>query len=145
MRVTDFAKKEHLSNAMHTPNVSVCKAHYPPVFRVCWQLVTCSGAFCDGSLRVVRNGIGINQLAELDITGVQGLWPLAPAGRNTSGGGGSSGDSAVFDSVLAVSLLGQTAFLSVEVCLCVVFVCGSTLAMHALCVLRSVSVVFICP
>lgn len=36
------------------------------------QLVTCSGAFQDGSLRVIRNGIGIRELADLDLAGVQG-------------------------------------------------------------------------
>ena len=35
------------------------------------QVVTCSGAFKDGSLRVVRNGVGINMEARVDLPGVR--------------------------------------------------------------------------
>jgi len=41
------------------------------------QLVTCSGAFKDGSLRIIRNGIGIHELASIDLNGVKGMWPLS--------------------------------------------------------------------
>ncbi|CAI5489016.1 unnamed protein product [Closterium sp. Naga37s-1] len=40
------------------------------------QLVTCSGAFGDGSLRVVRNGIGINEQATVELEGIKGMWSL---------------------------------------------------------------------
>ncbi|AQK88922.1 DNA damage-binding protein 1a [Zea mays] len=40
------------------------------------QVVTCSGAFKDGSLRVVRNGIGINEQASVELQGIKGLWSL---------------------------------------------------------------------
>eukprot|EP00033_Pygsuia_biforma_P001101 GCRY01001253.1.p1 GENE.GCRY01001253.1~~GCRY01001253.1.p1 ORF type:complete len:1121 (+),score=337.54 GCRY01001253.1:198-3560(+) len=40
------------------------------------QVVTCSGAFQDGSLRVVRNGIGIVEKAVVDLPGVKGLWAV---------------------------------------------------------------------
>lgn len=43
------------------------------------QLVTCSGAFGDGSLRVVRNGVGIEQHASVDLDGVRRLWSLRGA------------------------------------------------------------------
>ena len=33
------------------------------------QVVTCSGAYKDGSLRIVRNGIGINEQVALFLTG----------------------------------------------------------------------------
>jgi hypothetical protein len=36
------------------------------------QLVACSGAFGDGALSVMQNGIGIRELASLDLPGVQG-------------------------------------------------------------------------
>jgi DNA damage-binding protein 1 len=35
------------------------------------QVVTCSGAFKDGSLRVVRNGIGINEHAAVELSGIK--------------------------------------------------------------------------
>lgn len=40
------------------------------------QLVTCSGAFKEGSLRIIRNGIGIQEHASIDLPGIKGLWPL---------------------------------------------------------------------
>lgn len=40
------------------------------------QLVTCSGADKDGSLRVIRNGIGIDELASVELAGVTGIFPI---------------------------------------------------------------------
>ncbi|KAL1431309.1 hypothetical protein MTO96_014330 [Rhipicephalus appendiculatus] len=40
------------------------------------QLVTCSGAFKEGSLRIIRNGIGIHEHASIDLPGIKGMWPL---------------------------------------------------------------------
>lgn len=40
------------------------------------QLVTCTGADKDGSLRVIRNGIGIDELASVDLAGVVGIFPI---------------------------------------------------------------------
>jgi len=40
------------------------------------QLVTCSGGFKEGSLRIIRNGIGIHELASIDLPGIKGMWPL---------------------------------------------------------------------
>jgi DNA damage-binding protein 1 len=42
------------------------------------QVVTCSGGYKDGSLRVIRNGIGIEPLSMIDLAGIKGLWPLRP-------------------------------------------------------------------
>uniref|UniRef100_A0A1I8A3N1 CPSF_A domain-containing protein n=1 Tax=Steinernema glaseri TaxID=37863 RepID=A0A1I8A3N1_9BILA len=41
------------------------------------NLITCSGAFQDGSLRVVRNGIGVDKIVTIDIERVVGIFPLA--------------------------------------------------------------------
>uniref|UniRef100_A0AAY4BGX3 DNA damage-binding protein 1 n=1 Tax=Denticeps clupeoides TaxID=299321 RepID=A0AAY4BGX3_9TELE len=60
------------------------------------QLVTCSGAFKEGSLRIIRNGIGIHEHASIDLPGIKGLWPLrSQAGRET-------------DDMLVLSFVGQT-------------------------------------
>ncbi|XP_048886334.1 DNA damage-binding protein 1 [Brienomyrus brachyistius] len=60
------------------------------------QLVTCSGAFKEGSLRIIRNGIGIHEHASIDLPGIKGLWPLrSVAGRET-------------DDMLVLSFVGQT-------------------------------------
>lgn len=37
------------------------------------QVVTCSGAFKDGSLRIVRNGIGINEQVRFCLLELKGL------------------------------------------------------------------------
>uniref|UniRef100_A0A674PKQ2 DNA damage-binding protein 1 n=1 Tax=Takifugu rubripes TaxID=31033 RepID=A0A674PKQ2_TAKRU len=37
------------------------------------QLVTCSGAFKEGSLRIIRNGIGIHEHASIDLPGIKGF------------------------------------------------------------------------
>uniref|UniRef100_A0A668VVC4 DNA damage-binding protein 1 n=1 Tax=Oreochromis aureus TaxID=47969 RepID=A0A668VVC4_OREAU len=63
------------------------------------QLVTCSGAFKEGSLRIIRNGIGIHEHASIDLPGIKGLWPLrSEAGRET-------------DDMLVLSFVGQTRLL----------------------------------
>uniref|UniRef100_A0A8C4I4B0 DNA damage-binding protein 1 n=1 Tax=Dicentrarchus labrax TaxID=13489 RepID=A0A8C4I4B0_DICLA len=60
------------------------------------QLVTCSGAFKEGSLRIIRNGIGIHEHASIDLPGIKGLWPLrSEAVRET-------------DDMLVLSFVGQT-------------------------------------
>ena len=40
------------------------------------QVVTCSGHLKDGSLRVVRNGIGIEDQASIEMEGIKGMWSL---------------------------------------------------------------------
>ena len=39
---------------------------------VCLQIVSCSGYGKDGSLRVVKSGIGINELASIDLPAIKG-------------------------------------------------------------------------
>ena len=38
------------------------------------QLVTCSGVGTSGSLRVIRNGIGIREQAQISLSGIKGLY-----------------------------------------------------------------------
>jgi DNA damage-binding protein 1 len=38
------------------------------------HIVTCSGAYKDGSLRVVRNGVGVQERAVVPLKGIRGLW-----------------------------------------------------------------------
>ncbi|KAL8617543.1 DNA damage-binding protein 1 [Nucella lapillus] len=59
------------------------------------QLVTCSGAFKEGSLRIIRNGIGIHEHANIDLPGIKGIWPLKMA-------------SDKFDNLLVLSFVGQS-------------------------------------
>jgi len=40
------------------------------------QVVTCSGNGVDGSLRVVRNGVGFNEQASVELPGIKGIWSL---------------------------------------------------------------------
>ncbi len=66
------------------------------------QLVTCSGAYKDGSLRIVRSGIGIQEQASLEISGIKGMWSLRP-----------SKDSE-FDKYLVQSFISETRILAIE-------------------------------
>jgi len=63
------------------------------------QLVTCSGGFKDGSLRIIRNGIGIHELASIDLPGIKGMWALRWGTE--------------LDNMLILSFIEQTRVLSV--------------------------------
>ena len=39
-------------------------------------MVTCSGIQADGSLRIVRNGIGMIEQATAELPGIKGVWAL---------------------------------------------------------------------
>ena len=66
------------------------------VMRVCVHFV---GAYKDGSLRIIRNGIGIQEHATIDFTGIKGIWSLKIGGEKT------------FDNMLVVSCIDDTRFL----------------------------------
>ncbi|KAL9270792.1 DNA damage-binding protein 1-like protein [Drosera capensis] len=66
------------------------------------QVVTCSGAYKDGSLRIVRNGIGINEQASVELEGIKGMWSLR-----------SSTDD-VYDTFLVVSFISETRILAMN-------------------------------
>lgn len=43
------------------------------------------GAYKEGSLRIIRNGIGIQEHASIDLPGIKGIWTLnfsSPEGMN---------------------------------------------------------------
>jgi len=63
------------------------------------QIVTCSGAKKEGSLRVVRNGIGVVSQAEVEIVGIKNMitWSV---------------DN--FDRYLVMSVAGETRVLEIE-------------------------------
>ncbi|CAG2183595.1 unnamed protein product, partial [Oppiella nova] len=58
------------------------------------QLITCSGAFKEGSLRIIRNGIGIQEQATIDLPGIKGVWQLRV--------------NSAYDNILVLSFVGQT-------------------------------------
>ncbi|XP_058071572.1 DNA damage-binding protein 1 isoform X2 [Magnolia sinica] len=66
------------------------------------QVVTCSGAYKDGSLRIVRNGIGINEQASVELQGIKGMWSLR-----------SSTDDP-YDTFLVVSFISETRILAMN-------------------------------
>ncbi|KAK4046170.1 hypothetical protein OIV83_006279 [Microbotryomycetes sp. JL201] len=61
------------------------------------RVVTCSGAYKGGSLRVISQGMGVTELASLDVEGVQRLWTVA--------------DPASSSILLVVGLLNETRFI----------------------------------
>nr|CAD7419835.1 unnamed protein product [Timema poppensis] len=79
------------------------------------QLVTCSGtlwgssgqrqrsrdrAYKEGSLRIIRNGIGIQEHASIDLPGIKGMWALRVAGTDK------------FDNTLVMAFVTQTRYVS---------------------------------
>ncbi|KAG5189499.1 hypothetical protein JKP88DRAFT_353064 [Tribonema minus] len=66
------------------------------------QAVTCSGCYRDGSLRVIRNGIGINEQASIELEGIKGMWSLR------------EGHAAPFDKYLVQSFITETRVLAIE-------------------------------
>ncbi|KAF6200141.1 hypothetical protein GE061_006442 [Apolygus lucorum] len=66
------------------------------------QVVTCTGAFKEGSLRVIRNGIGIEEVATIELGGIKGMWALNV--KSESG----------LDNTLVLSFVGHTRVLSLN-------------------------------
>ncbi|KAI8524591.1 hypothetical protein RHMOL_Rhmol13G0160800 [Rhododendron molle] len=66
------------------------------------QVVTCSGAYKDGSLRIVRNGIGINEQASVELQGIKGMWSLRAATDDPH------------DTFLVVSFISETRILAMN-------------------------------
>lgn len=65
------------------------------------QAVTCSGCNKDGSLRIIRNGIGINEHAAIDLAGIKGMWSLRPSSTD-------------HDKYLVQAFISETRVLAVE-------------------------------
>lgn len=66
------------------------------------QLITCSGAFKMGSLRIIRNGIGIQEQASIDLPGIKGMWALTLAENST------------YHDTLVLAFVGQTRVLTLN-------------------------------
>ena len=60
------------------------------------QVVTCSGAYKNGTLRIVRNGIGINKAASIQVPGIKQMWSLRPSFRSSN------------DEYIVLSFIGET-------------------------------------
>lgn len=58
------------------------------------------GAYKEGSLRIIRNGIGIQEVATIDLVGIKGMWPL------------SVDVNSVLDDTLVLSFVGHSRVLA---------------------------------
>lgn len=65
------------------------------------QIITCSGSFKDGTLRIIRNGIGIQEHACIDLPGIKGMWALQ-----------MGIDDSPYDNTLVLSFVGHTRILT---------------------------------
>lgn len=65
------------------------------------QAVTCSGCNKDGSLRIIRNGVGINEHAAIELAGIKGMWSLRPS-------------STRHDKYLVQAFISETRVLAIE-------------------------------
>ena len=78
-------------------------AIYPdPSFLLCAQVVMCSGVMNDGSLRIVRNGIGMIEQASVELPGIKGMWNLRATNMDA------------FDKYLVLSFVGETRILAIN-------------------------------
>jgi DNA damage-binding protein 1 len=66
------------------------------------QVVACCGAHKDGTLRVIRNGVGVIVEADLPLPNITGVWSMRAS------------SSATHDKYLGVSFASQTVFLAME-------------------------------
>jgi DNA damage-binding protein 1 len=66
------------------------------------QLVTCSGAYKDGSLRIIRSGIGLQEQASLEVAGIKAVWSLRVH------------EHELYDKYLVQSFVGETRVLGIE-------------------------------
>lgn len=66
------------------------------------QVVMCSGVMADGSLRIVRNGIGMIEQATVELPGVKGMWSLRASYMDA------------FDTYLVLSFVGETRVLAIN-------------------------------
>jgi len=66
------------------------------------QLVTCSGVGTSGSLRVIRNGIGIREQAQISLSGIKGLYSC------------KRDETMPLDSYLIVSFIAETRILAIN-------------------------------
>ena len=65
------------------------------------RLVTCSGSYKDGSIRVIRSGVGLFEQASMAMVGLTGVWALREHER------------AEFDSLLVQSFITETRVLRI--------------------------------
>jgi hypothetical protein len=63
------AKTQQFTNLCRNPDPTLSPPASSPPYCPYPQMVTCSGAFQDGSLRVVRNGIGVHEAASMELPG----------------------------------------------------------------------------
>ncbi|CAK0750170.1 hypothetical protein CVIRNUC_001969 [Coccomyxa viridis] len=66
------------------------------------QVVMCSGVMSDGSLRIVRNGIGMIEQASVELPGIKGMWALRASAMDA------------FDKYLVLSFVGETRILAIN-------------------------------
>ncbi|KAK9843115.1 hypothetical protein WJX74_007214 [Apatococcus lobatus] len=66
------------------------------------QVVTCSGVGTEGSLRIVRNGIGMIEQASVELPGIKGMWSLRHSLADES------------DSLLVITFVGDTRILAIN-------------------------------
>jgi len=80
----------------------------PPSHPQAGALITCSGGFGQGTLRVVRQGVGIDDYAAVDFEGIRGVWTL------TTNVNGMDVDEPPRDAVLVLGLIERTVFLEMD-------------------------------
>jgi len=79
------------------------------------QIVTCSGRDKDGTIRIVRNGIGIEEQANIEMEGIKGMWSLKdPSSLRPNLSGATTTTSKKFDKYVVVTFIRETRLLGIE-------------------------------
>src|SRR5271169_4197810 len=81
----------------------------PPSHPEAGALITCSGGFGQGTLRVVRQGVGIEDYAAVDFEGIRGIWTLSSIANEMDIDGPQR------DTVLVLGLIERTVFLEMDI------------------------------
>ena len=90
----------------------------PPNHPQAGSLITCSGGFGQGTLRVVRQGVGIEDYAAVDFEGIRGIWTLSTTThREGEMDEMEIDDGSIMkrDTVLVIGLIERTVFLEMDI------------------------------
>ena len=82
----------------------------PPFHPQSGSIITCSGGFGQGTLRIILQGVGIEDYAAVDFEGIRGIWTLS-----TAVSGMNIDDGMLWDRVLVLGLIERTVFLEMDV------------------------------
>ena len=94
-----------MSALFQGPGGDCCDGHrtFSRLTQRCMQVVMCSGIDTQGSIRIVRNGIGMLEHSAAEMPGIRGMWNLRPS------------FSATHDELLVITFVSDTRVLQLSI------------------------------